>query len=85
MSLDHQQLLTVHYQLYMYTTHTLYIHTLYTMLDVLGHPFGKAPSPRPFEADLEESKVILSDPVNPLGKEVIAGEWESLYSELVSV
>ena len=41
--------------------------------DVLGHPFGKAPSPKPFEVDAEESKVILTDPVNPLGKEVIAG------------
>ncbi len=42
--------------------------------DVLGHPFGKAPSPKSFDANLEESKVILTDPVNPLGKEVIAGE-----------
>ena len=41
---------------------------------MLGHPFGKAPSPKPFEANLEESQVILTDPLNPLGKEVIAGE-----------
>ena len=43
------------------------------LLDVLGHPFGKAPSPKPFEADYEESKIILTDPINPLGKDVLAG------------
>lgn len=39
---------------------------------VLGHPFGKAPSPVPFDANCEEAKVILTDPVNPLGKDLLA-------------
>ncbi|KAL5457546.1 hypothetical protein EMCRGX_G034816 [Ephydatia muelleri] len=39
---------------------------------VLGHPFGKAPSPVPFDANCEEAKVVLSDPVNPLGKDLLA-------------
>ena len=41
--------------------------------DVLGHPFGKVPSPRPFDGSVEDSEVILSDPCNPLGKEMLTG------------
>lgn len=41
---------------------------------MLGHPFGKVPSPQPFDPVPDESLVILSDPSNPLGKEVLAGE-----------
>lgn len=42
--------------------------------DVLGHPFGKVPLPRPFDGDQEEAKVILSDPTNPVGKEMLASK-----------
>ena len=43
------------------------------IVDVLGHPFGKVPSPKPFDADVEESQVILTDPCNPVGKNLLAG------------
>lgn len=43
-----------------------------SLADVLGHPFGKVPLPRPFDGDSEEAKVILSDPSNPVGKEMLA-------------
>ena len=46
---------------------------MFLTADVLGHPFGKAPSPVPFDANCEEAKVVLSDPVNPLGKDLLAG------------
>lgn len=42
--------------------------------DVLGHPFGKVPFPRPFDGNPEEAKIILSDPVNPIGKEMLTGK-----------
>ena len=47
---------------------------LRTSTDVLGHPFGKVPSPRPFDGSSEEASVILTDPRNPVGKELLAGE-----------
>ena len=50
----------------------MYLHSLY-IVDVLGHPFGKVPSPKPFDADVEESQVILTDPCNPIGKSLLAG------------
>ena len=42
--------------------------------DVLGHPFGKVPSPKAFEGSSKEASVILTDPRNPVGKELLAGE-----------
>ena len=47
--------------------------------DVLGHPFGKVPSPRPFDGSVEDSEVILSDPCNPLGKEMLTGRNMQLH------
>ena len=44
-----------------------------TPTDVLGHPFGRVPSPKPFERNEEDSQVILNDPVNPIGKEILSG------------
>ena len=44
--------------------------------DVLGHPFGKVPPPRPFEGcTSEEAEVILNDPCNPVGKKLLAGQF----------
>ena len=42
--------------------------------DVLGHPFGKVPAPRPYDANYEEAKIILTDPIDPIGKTVLARE-----------
>lgn len=42
--------------------------------DVLGHPFGKVPCPRAFDGSPDEAKVILSDPANPVGKEMLASK-----------
>ena len=53
---------------------TLPWHSLIHAADVLGHPFGKVPSPKPFEADPVESQVILSDPCTPIGKDLLAGK-----------
>lgn len=47
---------------------------LFRMLDVFGHPFGKVPASKPFEADVTEAKIICSDPADPLGKDMLAGE-----------
>ena len=44
------------------------------VLDVLGHPFGKVPSPQPFDGSPEEAKIIISDPVSPIGKELLASK-----------
>lgn len=44
------------------------------MPGVLGHPFGRVPASRPYDANLKEAEVILSDPANPVGKDLIAGE-----------
>ena len=38
----------------------------------LGYPFGAIPSPKPFPCDSDKAQVILSDPLNPLGKELLA-------------
>ena len=44
--------------------------------DVLGHPFGKVPPSQPFDGcTSSEAEVILSDPSNPVGKKLLAGEW----------
>ncbi len=54
--------------------------------DTLGHPFGKVPSPKPFDASSEEAQVILSDPANPVGKEVLCGKymyWYNVHSSTV--
>ena len=48
---------------------------LLSCADVLGHPFGKVPSPKPFDGSVEESEVILSDPCNPLAKEMLSCEY----------
>jgi len=58
---------------------TLPRYSLIHSTDVLGHPFGKVPSPRPFEADPVESQVILSDPCGPVGKELLAGKHERYW------
>ena len=44
---------------------------------VLGHPFGRVPVLRPFDANQKEAEIILSDPANPVGKDLIAGELET--------
>ncbi len=49
---------------------------------VLGYPFGAAPSPKPFVFDNTEAQVILSDPLNPLGKELLACKLTPLSSRL---
>lgn len=41
---------------------------------MLGHPFGRVPVSRPFDANQKEAEIILSDPANPVGKDIIAGE-----------
>ena len=41
---------------------------------VFGHPFGRVPVSRPFDANQKEAEIILSDPANPVGKDLIAGE-----------
>ena len=64
--------------LYMY----MYLHSLY-IVDVLGHPFGKVPSPKPFDADVEESQVILTDPCNPIGKSLLAGTHSHIWMQYV--
>ena len=52
----------------------LQVHFNFT--DVLGHPFGKVPCPRPFDGSLpEEAKVIMSDPVDPVGNEMLASMY----------
>ena len=48
---------------------------------VLGHPFGRVPLSRPFDANQTEAEIILSDPANPVGKDLIAGELKGLYFE----
>ena len=51
---------------------------------MLGHPFGRVPSPRPFQRNEEESKVILSDTADPIGKEVLAGNTHNIpYSPII--
>ncbi len=50
------------------------VHHLSPHTDVLGHPFGKVPSPKPFDANSDEAQVILTDPTSPIGREVLAGE-----------
>lgn len=42
--------------------------------DVLGHPFGQVPFPQPFDGSHEEAGVILTDPQNPIGKELLASK-----------
>ena len=43
--------------------------------DVLGHPFGKVPPSRAFDGCTPtEAEVILTDPANPVGKTLLAGE-----------
>lgn len=42
-------------------------------LDMLGHPFGKAPPSKPFEYEGEDNQAILTDHCNPLGKELLSG------------
>ena len=43
---------------------------------MLGHPFGKVPCPRPFDGGLpEEAKVIMFDPVDPVGKDMLASTY----------
>lgn len=44
-------------------------------LGVLGHPFGRVPTPKPFDSNLKEAEVILSDPASPIGKDLIAGKY----------
>ena len=44
-----------------------------TTIDVLGHPFGKVPPSKPFEYDGKDGQVIITDPCNPLGKELLSG------------
>lgn len=48
---------------------------LHRHTDVLGHPFGKPPSPHPFEGSTEEAKILLSDPSNPVGKDMLACKY----------
>ena len=48
--------------------------TVPVLLGVLGHPFGRVPPSKPFDANLKEAEVILADPVNPVGKDLIAGK-----------
>ena len=45
-------------------------------IGVLGHPFGRVPTPKPFDGNLKEAEVILSDPANPIGKDLIAGKYK---------
>jgi hypothetical protein len=46
--------------------------------DVLGHPFGKVPPSRPFDGCTPtEAEVVLTDPANPVGKTLLAGEPHS--------
>lgn len=52
---------------------------MYFSTDVLGHPFGKVPAPRPFDTNPVESQVILSDPCNPVGKELLAGNQSNHF------
>lgn len=51
---------------------TASIHRPLYMEYVLGHPFGKVPSPKAFEGSSKEASVILTDPRNPVGKELLA-------------
>ena len=48
------------------------VQNIFSPPDVLGHPFGKVPCPCPFDGSAEEAKIIISDPVNPVGKEMLA-------------
>lgn len=53
--------------------------TVPVLLGVLGHPFGRVPPSKPFDANLKEAEVILADPVNPVGKDLIAGKQECTW------
>ena len=61
-------------------TFSLTLSSLLSLVDVLGHPFGKVPPPRPFDGcTATEAEIILSDPANPVGKNLLAGESTLLF------
>lgn len=53
-------------------------------VDVLGHPFGKVPSPQPFDGCVpDEAKVIMSDPMDPVGKDLLASMYVIHYFNIM--
>ena len=47
---------------------------MHTHTGILGHPFGRVPPSKPFDVNVKEAEIILSDPLNPVGKDLIAGK-----------